>query len=279
MSGPGGLLLNWNNKSAPGFMHGDDEAFGSVHRVELFDKFPSQVKLTDDVGVMNRAATEDVRSPVWPVVSRVLHTGAAPNARDQKVVDLLDDWVRRDAPRLDADNDTKYDEASPGDHGRPLDADRQGRDGQGARQPAPDVDSVRGLGGLGGRVVRRQGPAHAARRSRKGPFNLRYCGAGSLKDCRNALWITVHATADQLAAQFGNPDPTTWIGDGEPHRLPAGPDPEHDAHDQPADVPAGAGVPAPEVALGPLGVAQAVELELEPREAAAGVGGLASPVV
>ena len=40
MSGPGGLLLNWNNQSAPGFMHGDDEAFGSVHRVELFDKWP-----------------------------------------------------------------------------------------------------------------------------------------------------------------------------------------------------------------------------------------------
>ena len=66
---------------------------------------------------MNRAATEDVRSPVWPVVSRVLHTGAAPNARDQKVVDLLDDWVRRDAPRLDADNDGKYDEGQSGDHG------------------------------------------------------------------------------------------------------------------------------------------------------------------
>ena len=67
---------------------------------------------------MNRAATEDVRSPVWPVVSRVLHTGPAPSARDQKVVDLLDDWVRRDAPRLDADDDGLYDEAGPGDHGR-----------------------------------------------------------------------------------------------------------------------------------------------------------------
>src|SRR5207237_8218531 len=33
VSGPGGLLLNWNNRSAPGFMHGDDDPFGSVHRV------------------------------------------------------------------------------------------------------------------------------------------------------------------------------------------------------------------------------------------------------
>ena len=54
---------------------------------------------------MNRAATEDVRSPVWPIVSRVLRSGTAPSARDQQVVDILDDWVGRDAPRLDADGD------------------------------------------------------------------------------------------------------------------------------------------------------------------------------
>ena len=43
VGGPGGLLLNWNNRSAPGFMHGDDEPYGSVHRVELFDRFPRSV--------------------------------------------------------------------------------------------------------------------------------------------------------------------------------------------------------------------------------------------
>ena len=80
------------------------------------------------VGVMNRAATEDVRSPVWPIVSRVLHTGPAPSARDQKVVDLLDDWVRRDAPRLDANDDGALRRGGPGDHGPARDPDRQGRD-------------------------------------------------------------------------------------------------------------------------------------------------------
>ena len=212
VSGPGGLLLNWNNKSAPGFMHGDDEAFGSVHRVELFDKFPSQVKLTDDVGVMNRAATEDVRSPVWPVVSRVLHTGAAPNARDQKVVDLLDDWVRRDAPRLDADNDGKYDEASPAIMDALWKPIASAVMGKVARQPAPRRRQ-RARAGRAWRASRTSTRtcARCSAITSKGPFNLRYCGAGSLKDCRNALWITVHATADQLAAQFGNPDPATWL--------------------------------------------------------------------
>src|SRR5437764_671957 len=98
--GPDGLLLNWNNQSAPGFMHGDDTPFGSVHRVELFNRFPRNVTLAGDVGVMNRAATEDTRALVWPVVSEVLHGSNAPSASDGNIVGLLDNWVRRDAPRL-----------------------------------------------------------------------------------------------------------------------------------------------------------------------------------
>ena len=42
VSGPGGILLNWNNHSAPGFMHGDDEPYGSVQHVELFEQVPGQ---------------------------------------------------------------------------------------------------------------------------------------------------------------------------------------------------------------------------------------------
>ena len=134
VGGPNGLLLNWNNQSAPGFMHGDDEPYGSVHRVELFDKCPRAGQLADNASIMNRAATEDVRSPVWPVVSQVLHGGPAPSARDAQVVDVLDDWVSRDAPRLDADVDGLYDERRPGDHGRRLATDRRRGDATGVRQ-------------------------------------------------------------------------------------------------------------------------------------------------
>jgi hypothetical protein len=211
VSGPGGLLLNWNNRSAPGFVHGDDEPFGSVHRVELFDKFPSSVKLTDVVGVMNRAATEDVRSPVWPVISRVLQTGPAPSARDQQVVDLLDDWVRRDAPRLDANDDRLYDEAGPAimdQLGTPIVRAVMGPvlGGQ-----LDDVNSVRGLGGLAGESYVDKDLRTLLGDRVEGRFNLRYCGAGSLNACRDSLWFTLHVAADQLAAQFGNPDPATWL--------------------------------------------------------------------
>ena len=98
VDGPSGRLLNWNNQSAPGFMHGDGTPYGSVHRVELFDRFPEQVGLAGVVSVMNRSATEDTRSPAWPVVSEVLHGGDAPSALAADVVELLDEWVADDAP-------------------------------------------------------------------------------------------------------------------------------------------------------------------------------------
>ena len=211
VTGPGGLLLNWNNRSAPGFMHGDDEPYGSVHRVELFDRFPWRVRLTDDVGIMNRAATEDGRSLVWPVVSRVLHTGSAPSARDQQVLDLLDDWVRRDAPRLDADNDTFYDDAGPASMDavwpsvartvmRPVFGDL-----------VEDLNGVRGLDGLSGQSYVDKDLRRLLRWPVRGKFNLRYCGNGSLKVCRQSLWDALHAAMEVLAGDFPNPDPGTWL--------------------------------------------------------------------
>ena len=279
VAGPGGLLLNWNNKSAPGFMHGDDEAFGSVHRVELFDKFPGRVKLTDDVGVMNRAATEDVRSPVWPVVSRVLHSGPAPSARDQKVVDLLDDWVRRDAPRLDADNSGLYDEASPAIMDALWPELARAVMGRVLGKLLPDVDSVRGLGGLAGESYVDKDLRTLLGDHVDGAFNLRYCGEGSLQGVPRLA--VVHAPRDRGLAgnEVRQPGSDHLAGRGEPDRLPAGPDPEHDEDHEPPDLPAGARVPAPARAAGALGLVEAVEVELEPGEAAAVGGGLATPAV
>jgi acyl-homoserine lactone acylase PvdQ len=211
VGGPGGLLLSWNNKSAPGFMHGDDTPLGSVQHVELFDQWPKKARITDNVGIMNRAATEDDRALVWPLVSRVLRTGSAPNARDQQIVDILDDWVSRDAPRVDANGDGLYDDAgpvimdalwlpiadavmSPVFGGNLLGALNQVR-GLGAAAGESYVDKdLRTL--LGDRVI--------------GQFHLRYCGNGSLSACRESLWAAVDQTATQLAAQQGEADPSQW---------------------------------------------------------------------
>ena len=190
--------------------HGADEPFGSVHRVEMFNRFPALAQITDNVGIMNRAATQDVRSPVWPVVSRVLRTATAPSPRDQQILDILDDWVGRDAPRLDADNDTFYDEAGPvimDAIWRPI--------ATAVMSPVfgpliGDLDNVRSLGGL-------EGESYVDKDLRTllgdpviGPFNVAYCGLGSLSTCADSLWQAIHDTADTLETQQGQSDPSLW---------------------------------------------------------------------
>jgi acyl-homoserine lactone acylase PvdQ len=213
--GPNGLLLNWNNQSAPGFMHGDDEPYGSAQRVELFDQWPRKARIRNVVGIMNRAATEDVRSPVWPVVSRVLHTGAAPTPRDRAMVDLLDAWVSDDAPRIDANDDSVFDQAGPtimDATWRPI-ADA-------VMEPVfgdlvDDLNAVRGLGGQSGHSYVDKDLRRLLNEPVKRPFLLPYCGGGSLADCRDSLWQAVHEAGDALEAEFSSSDPATWIGDAD----------------------------------------------------------------
>jgi hypothetical protein len=212
--GPSGRILNWNNKSAPGFMHGDGSPYGSIHRVELFDQFPDQVELAGVVGVMNRAATEDVRSPAWPVVSEVLHTGDAPTALAGEVVDLLDAWVAEDAPRLDADDDGFYDQSGP----TIMDALWEPLVAAAMRPVFGDLtdalDAIRNLGGNDGSSLIDKDLRTLLGKEVEGPFNLSYCGNGVLEDCRASLWQVVDDVAQGLAADRGN-DPSTWLKEGE----------------------------------------------------------------
>ncbi len=218
--GPSGRLLNWNNQSAPGFMHGDDEPYGSVHRVELFDQFPDKVGLAGVVGVMNRSATEDVRSPAWPVVSEVLRGGEAPSELAAKVVELMDAWVANDAPRLDADDDGNYDEAGATIMAalfQPL-AEAVMRPVYGDYTQA--LDDIRDLGGSADAASSPAGASFIDKdlrtllgRDVKGKFKLSYCGNGDLDTCRDSLWQVVDEVSQALAAERGN-DPSTWLRKG-----------------------------------------------------------------
>jgi hypothetical protein len=176
----------------------------------MFNRWPQQVQITDNVGIMNRAATQDLRSPVWPVVSRVLGKGTAPSPRDQEIVTLLDDWISRDAPRIDANNDTYYDEAAPAIMDaiwRPIvDA---------VMTPVfgpllADLDNVRSLDGL-------EGESYVDKDLRKllgdpvvGPFNVAYCGNGDLATCSASLWTAIDTAANATATQQNQPDPALW---------------------------------------------------------------------
>jgi hypothetical protein len=192
-------------------MHGDDEPYGSVQRVENFDKWPRRPRLTDVVGIMNRAATEDVRSSAWPVISAVLHTRRAPTARDAQVLALLDDWVRRDAPRSDVDNDGVFDEAGPAIMDTvftPL-VRAVMAPVFSSPQLLAALDDVRGLGSLSGASWADKDLRRLLGRPERGPFRLRYCGNGRLAACRASLWTALHEAVDEAAATLGA-DPAAW---------------------------------------------------------------------
>ena len=214
VGGPSGRLLNWNNQSAPGFMHGDGTPYGSVHRVQLFDQFPDRAALNEVVGIMNRAATEDVRDPAWPAVSEVLRGGDAPNALAGQVVDLLDAWVADDAPRLDADDEGLYDSAGP----TIMDALWEPLV-RAAMRPVfgdlvEDLDNVRNLSGNSGSSLIDKDLRTLLGQPVEGPFNLSYCGGGDLAACRDSLWDAVVEVSEDLATQNGTNDPSMWLKEG-----------------------------------------------------------------
>ena len=214
LDGPDNRLLNWNNQSAPGFMHGDGTPYGSVHRVQLFDQFPNKVELAGVVGIMNRSATEDVRSPAWPTVSELLRGSEAPTVLAGQIVDLLDAWVEDDAPILDADNDGFNDSAGPSI----MDALWEPLNRAVMRPIFGDtvdaLDNIRNLGGNDGSSFIYKDLRTLMGKEVQGPYNLQYCGAGQLELCRDSLWAVVEVIGEQLASEFGNDDPSTWLSRG-----------------------------------------------------------------
>ena len=168
-AGPGGLLLNWNNKSAPGFMHGDDEAYGSVHRVELFDKFPKRRHAG-----RRRQRDEPGRHrgrPLARVADGQRGAGHRPGSERARRAGRGD--ARRLGRRRRAPPRRRRQRAVRRSPGRPS------WTRSGARSPRPScgrctatcipsLDRVRRARRSGRRVLRRQGPAHPAQAARQG---------------------------------------------------------------------------------------------------------------
>jgi len=225
-----GIIRNWNNKPARGFGAADNEfSYGAVHRVDLFKDFRRQMRLHQLVGLMNRAATRDLRAvEVWPAIAAVLRGGPAPDARTQQAADLVSAWVGRGGSRLDRNLDGGIDDpgAAVLDHAwngladavlspvlGPLTADLAaivGRDDA----PSP-TGSAYGSGWYGyvQKDLRRLLGEQVG-----SPYSRRYCGNGSLAGCRASLWVAVKRAADELAAAQG-PAPAAWRADATSERI------------------------------------------------------------
>ena len=217
-----GVILNWNNKPGRGFSSSDDNwAFGPVQRVQLLTRAVSTRKthtLTTLVAAMNKAATQDLRAvEVLPTLVRFL--GSAPNARDQRMVELMSAWAAAGASRLDRNLDGRIDDpgAAVMDAAWPRVADALMRTTLGpltdrleALVAVDDPANSNGssyYGGWYGYVVRDLANATPT-----------FCGGGNAAACRASLWQAIDAAGNQLAAAHG-PDPASWRADATAERL------------------------------------------------------------
>ncbi len=198
--GPRSLLLNWNNKAAPGWMHGDDQHLGSVQHVELFGPWPTRPRINDVVGVMNKAATQDALGVlVWPVIRAMLRRGNAPSASTANAVALVDDWVHHGAPTVGdpAGGPIPYAGAAVLNAAWPhiFDAVMGPRYGRllgpfetllGRDPSYVDKDLKTQLG-----------------RHVLSPYAFRYCGRGNVAICARSLWAAISAGLSDLVKQQG----------------------------------------------------------------------------
>jgi len=219
---PNGQIVNWNNRPQAGYQAPSDNwMLGAVQRVDLLlNNLGSGRGLTPAriVSAMNAAATQDVREmTVEPLLSKVLHGGRAPNARDAKMLALLDAWRRAGGSRLDRTGNGQI--TAPGaaimDTAWPLLANAWASSvlGPQLRQRLATLVSVydQPPGGQysGWHVWMDKDLRTILGQRVRGPFAVRYCGGGSLVRCRRLLWSALDRAGRQLARRQGQ-DPAGW---------------------------------------------------------------------
>jgi hypothetical protein len=218
-------LTNWNNKPAPGWgAASDNYNYGSVHRVELYRGFTTGMHENNDVSIMNRAATEDLRTiVVWPIIRRVLAGGPPPTPLAGVAAHLIDLWAAAGASRIDLNLDGRID--APG--AAVMDTAWNGI----ARAVFSPV-----LGPLTDNLAQMIAPSftpafdpgwygYVSKDLRtelgmkvRGRFSRRYCGNGNLMACRSSLWAAIQAAAVELSATEG-PIPTDWYSSATAERI------------------------------------------------------------
>jgi acyl-homoserine lactone acylase PvdQ len=231
---PNGQIVNWNNRVQLGYEAADDRwALGAVQRVDLLlNNLGSGGHLTPAslVAAMNEAATQDVREMTFePVLSKLLKTGPAPNARDAQMLALLDAWHSHGGSRLDR--------TDPGGNGKITDPGAAIVDTSWPLLANAWASSVLG-GALSAQLAKFDSQYDLPPAGQytgwhiymdkdlrtilgqkvRGKFNVRYCGGGSLSRCRAQLWAALDQAGNQLATSQGA-DPTAWRSDAKREQI------------------------------------------------------------
>jgi acyl-homoserine lactone acylase PvdQ len=219
---PNGEIVNWNNRPQAGYEAPDDNwALGALQRVDLLihnlghgrNLTPARV-----TAAMNAAATQDVREMTFePVLSKLLHGGHAPNARDAQMLSLLDQWNRQGGSRLDRTGTGQI--TAPG--AAIMDA---------AWTPLAEAWASSVLGSTltdqfahlvniydqppggqytGWHIYMDKDLRTLLGMPVKGKYAVRYCGGGKLALCRTQLWAALDQAGNTLAAEQGS-NPANW---------------------------------------------------------------------
>jgi acyl-homoserine lactone acylase PvdQ len=230
---PSGLIVNWNNKPARGDAAADNEwTWGSVQRVDLLwagiEKRRKHT-LASIVGVMNGAATQDLRvMRVWPVVRDVLARGAG-TPRAAAAAQLVDAWYASGGSRLDADLDGKVDAAGAA----VVDAlwsrlanavlapvlDAELRTSLAQLVPTDPALGTNGNGSYSGwwSYVHKDLRTLLGRPV-AGTFATHFCGGGDVARCAASLWAALDDAAAALDTAQG-PVAATWRSDATKERI------------------------------------------------------------
>jgi acyl-homoserine lactone acylase PvdQ len=220
---PNGEIVNWNNRPQAGYQAPSDNwALGAIQRVDLLinnlgggrNLTPARV-----TSAMNAAGTQDVREmTLEPVLSRVLRGGRAPNARDAKMLSLLDTWNRQGGSRLDRTGNGQI--TAPGaaimDTAWPLLARAWASSvlGPVLTQQFANLVSIydQPPGGqyTGWHIYMYKDLRTLLGDRVRGKYAVRYCGAGNVKRCRTLLWAAIDKAGAMLAKAKGSSNPATW---------------------------------------------------------------------
>jgi acyl-homoserine lactone acylase PvdQ len=223
-----GYMTNWNNGAALGFGAADDEwtRNSSVERVNMLNFNLKRLEKhgkwspASVTSAMNASATQDVREIVMvPLLAKLLKGSTAPSPQAQQMLDLMVQWRRNGASRLDLNGDGLID--SPG--AAIMDAAYNGivNNELAARLSPALLDQLNTLvtrfdqppGGQESgwfQYFDRDIRALLSKKRTRDQFNLSYCGKGHLKACQQEIWTAIQAAGNQLTAQDGTPDPAAW---------------------------------------------------------------------
>ena len=229
---PSGYILNWNNKPAPMWGAADGTyGWGSAQRVELFTGFPAKSKLENVVGVMNGAATRDLRGSInWPVIKQVLARTNAPSPLAAAAAAQVDAWVANGADRLDTTGNGEItapgaaimDKAFPGI----ARAVMKGKLGTDMTDALRDQMGYSNNPGSSGSSFGSGWYSYIDKDLRKilglnvkAPWSHQYCGDGTVNSCSQALWAAIKTAADELAVDTASVNPATWHSSATRERI------------------------------------------------------------